>query len=102
MISKVEALFDFSKVGCIFSQSDLSPQSLLELFPIFGHFTPESEHKLGKTYQIGALLVKNVEDHIDLSISDVDPLIFYHLFELLVVQKSIPIDISLLHCLLKH
>lgn len=85
MTPKVDYFLDLCKISAFLSQFDCIPQSVKQLFPVFWHFTPESEHKLRETDEIGPLLIKNVENHVYFCVGDVDSLIFYNLFELFVI-----------------
>ena len=61
------------------------PKAVEEFFSVLGHFAPEGEHELRETYQVCALFVEYIEDHIDFGVCYIDSLIFYYLLELLVI-----------------
>ena len=50
VIAKVEALLDPAEVGGLLGELDLVPESVAVLLPVLGHFAPEHEYELGKTY----------------------------------------------------
>ena len=94
VVAEVDYLLNFSEIGGLLRQSDLIPEPIQELLPVFRHFAPDGEDELREADEVGALLIENVENMVDFSIGDVDSLLFDYLLELLVVEKGIPVNIS--------
>lgn len=91
MVSEVDCFLDLSEVCCLLCHFYLVPKTIKELFSVFRHFASQSEDELRKTDQIGALLIKYVENMIDFCIGDIDSLLLDDLLELLIVEKSISV-----------
>jgi hypothetical protein len=102
VVAEVEALLDFAEVGGGVGQPHLPPQPLRELPPPLRHLAPQHVHELGETDEVGALLVEHLEYLVRLGVSYVDALVLHHLLELLEVQQGVPVDVRVLHCLLKR
>lgn len=71
------------KRGSVIVVSDLRPEFSGEIFSEFAHVSSESEHELSETNKAHSFVVEEIEDVIALSWSDIDPLVLYHLRELL-------------------
>ena len=94
VVAEVDYLLNFSEIGGLLRQSDLVPEPIKELLPVFRHFAPDGEDELGEADEVGALLIENVENMVDFSIGDVDSLLFDYLLELLVVEEGVSVNIS--------
>ena len=94
VVAEIDYLLNFSEVCGLLRQPDLVPEPIQEFLPILRHFSPDGEDELGEADEVGALLIENVENVVDFSVGNVDPLLFDNLLKLLIVEERVPVNIS--------